>query len=513
MAEKKQQKSKKKSKNQKIKIMDIEDELRTETESGKLERVKELLLIPGININRFDLDDEENPLLLACWKGHTEVVRILLEDHRIDVNVLNINGLSPLHLAVRENQVEIVKTLLGDERTIVQIKSSQQKISPFQFACFYSRNEIVNVFKELKSEELSTQDIKLGRFVELCVNEMEDNYSEIVELIEEIDINHFFIIACSSGNLKVIEMILSLGNPNLDINFGCWDGVTAFYLACRQNRINIVTFLLTLPTINVNTPTTKGATPFFIACDRCHSEIVKLLLSDKRVDINKGIKSNITPFYNSCRNGNMDIFKLLLQDPRVDLNQSNTSGFTPFSFSCWTGKIQMVKLFLNQKGVDLKKPTIIGATPFYLACRSGHLDIVKLLLKDERIDPNKSMVGGATPFYIACKIGNLEIVKLLLSNEREIDIGVKCRHENRNATEQAIVSSTASRYFWERTEEECQKRQQNCIQIIKTLDQYQMNKEETKFLLKKELGILEEYASEILSLIVLTSDNYLSISK
>lgn len=49
----------------------------------------------------------------ACWKGQSEVVKVLLERDPDSVNKLNDDGESPLLLAVRQSNMVIVELLLG----------------------------------------------------------------------------------------------------------------------------------------------------------------------------------------------------------------------------------------------------------------------------------------------------------------------------------------------------------------------------------------------------------------
>ncbi len=81
--------------------------------SGKVDRVKELLATDPSLVNSRDTDNS-TPLHCATWKGHQEVVRVLIEAGA-DVNVQNNNehrGTTPLHAAAHANQVAIAQLLI-----------------------------------------------------------------------------------------------------------------------------------------------------------------------------------------------------------------------------------------------------------------------------------------------------------------------------------------------------------------------------------------------------------------
>ncbi len=54
-----------------------------------------------------------SPLHFACDAGHSDIVLLLLDVGKADVNVSSLGGLTPLHVAVRQRQAECVKLLLS----------------------------------------------------------------------------------------------------------------------------------------------------------------------------------------------------------------------------------------------------------------------------------------------------------------------------------------------------------------------------------------------------------------
>ena len=48
--------------------------------------------------------------------GYIEIVKLLLEDYRIDVNKADNIGYTPFYIACQEGHIEIVKLLLEDYR-------------------------------------------------------------------------------------------------------------------------------------------------------------------------------------------------------------------------------------------------------------------------------------------------------------------------------------------------------------------------------------------------------------
>ena len=92
---------------------DASKEILRAAKSGDLERVKALLATGADLLDARDKDGS-TPLHCAVWKGHKEVVKLLLEA-RADVNAQNTNdhwGTTPLHAAAHANQAVIAELLI-----------------------------------------------------------------------------------------------------------------------------------------------------------------------------------------------------------------------------------------------------------------------------------------------------------------------------------------------------------------------------------------------------------------
>eukprot|EP01117_Protostelium_nocturnum_P016027 TRINITY_DN6271_c0_g1_i1.p2 TRINITY_DN6271_c0_g1~~TRINITY_DN6271_c0_g1_i1.p2 ORF type:complete len:112 (+),score=37.66 TRINITY_DN6271_c0_g1_i1:669-1004(+) len=66
------------------------------------------------------------PLFIASWKGHYEVVRLLLANPKVDPNVEDTEGSTPLLIASEMGHANVVKFLLqhpnvDDEEAVLEI--------------------------------------------------------------------------------------------------------------------------------------------------------------------------------------------------------------------------------------------------------------------------------------------------------------------------------------------------------------------------------------------------------
>jgi ankyrin repeat protein len=70
-----------------------------------------ILLAAGVDVCA-RAKDGITPLVLASMVGHAEIVKIIIEEGKVDPNERDTHQNTPLHAAVVNNQVEVVKVLL-----------------------------------------------------------------------------------------------------------------------------------------------------------------------------------------------------------------------------------------------------------------------------------------------------------------------------------------------------------------------------------------------------------------
>jgi len=82
-----------------------------------------------------------------AYKGHIEVVKLLLKDVRVDVRAVHKKGWSALHFAARGGCLEVVKLLLGDARVDVRAVD-EEGWSALHDAASGGQVEVVNLLLE-----------------------------------------------------------------------------------------------------------------------------------------------------------------------------------------------------------------------------------------------------------------------------------------------------------------------------------------------------------------------------
>ncbi|XP_036355466.1 E3 ubiquitin-protein ligase MIB2-like isoform X3 [Octopus sinensis] len=80
----------------------------------------------AIEVNQRDNSFGATPLHFACFQGHTDTVRLLLNHDGIDANAMDKDGDTPLHLAVRKRHHDVVTLMLSQDAVKLDKKNHKE---------------------------------------------------------------------------------------------------------------------------------------------------------------------------------------------------------------------------------------------------------------------------------------------------------------------------------------------------------------------------------------------------
>ena len=188
-----------------------------------------------------------------------------------------------------------VKALLCDDKINVNVQDSNGD-TPLHEACLHGEEEIVEVLLNKMSE--STPREKIGSKIYVR--------------------NHLgftpFHLACRNGNVNLARCLLSVADqPFILMVERDNEGATALHLACERDEPKIVEFLLEKeadPFAEKN----DGMTPIHVAAQYGCQEVMRVFLSQDRVDININDKYSQTPLHFAAEYGKDEMMRLLLDE-------------------------------------------------------------------------------------------------------------------------------------------------------------------------------------------------------
>ena len=301
-----------------------------------------------------------NALLRACTFPHDlAIVEMLLKDGRSDINSTDSSGVGALCYAAMQGSKDLAELLLNQEDVDVNLGP----VSALAGACQKGHGEIVDMLLGDKRVNVNFRNPRTGATALFLA--IAGNHSSIVERllrVEGIDSNtpSFFqnvsclVLAIEVGNTDVIKMML--GVPNIDINMVVEAGYTPLVLSIIMGREEAVQMLLARPdcapglqlTAAKGEPSEALFTAMHFAARDDRVNVVRWLLADPRVDPGARASGGATPLHVSCSTTpartteeKVQIVKMLMEDSRVDTNAVMENGCHSFvaaaarSNRCW----------------------------------------------------------------------------------------------------------------------------------------------------------------------------------
>ncbi|KAK4656421.1 hypothetical protein QC762_310870 [Podospora pseudocomata] len=260
------------------------------------------------------------PIHIAAFKGHTEVVDLLLK-RAAEPDACTVDGRTPLWLAAHQGHYEIVKLLL-DAKTPIDIEAKCQDRRPLHQAAQNGHSQIVLALLEPRT-------FWIQGLTPLC-------------------------LASANGHQEVVRSLLEQG-AKLDTKRD--DGKTQLFTASDRGHFGVVKLLLQHGASPQTNCGPHGATSLHIASQRGHQEVVKILLEHGAGVDAKG-SDDITPLMLASQNGHQGVVRLLLQHGASILAKRTSSEATSLHFASQNGHHEVVQLL--QQSASSANESLVG---------------------------------------------------------------------------------------------------------------------------------------------------------
>lgn len=328
----------------------------------------------GAGINTHSNEFKESALTLACYKGHLDMVRFLLEagadqEHKTD----------EMHTALMEasmdGHVEVARLLLDSGAQVNMPTDSFE--SPLTLAACGGHVDLAMLLLERGANIEEVND---------------EGYTPLMEASRE-------------GHDEMAALLLAQG---ANINAQTEETQeTALTLACCGGFLEVADYLLK----NGADLEIGASTPLMEAAQEGHLELVRFLL-ENRANVHAQTQTGDTALTYACENGHTDVAEVLLYYG-AELEHESEGGRTPLMKACRAGHICTIKFLIN-RGADVnRQSTSNDHTPLSLACAGGHQAVVELLLKSGA-DPFHKLKDNSTMLIEASKGGHIGVVQMLL---------------------------------------------------------------------------------------------------
>ena len=337
-----------------------------------------------------ELDSTDNhditPLMLAVEQGSILVVQELL-DHGANITASNLDGATPLHLAVEHGHRDIVGSILRQDHVphkfTVRARNTQGHI-PLHIAAQHGAMDIVTALLSFRG----------------------DRQVKMTDVRERTPLHY----AVKKGHADVVRELIKHGADGACVDF---EGLTPLHMAARAGYVEIAVLLLNVDA-DPNAKDENGYTSLHHAIMAGEAEMVRLLC-DWKADIHIETNNRQSVLHLATISGNLDLvqwFKNQGLDPNAITNDNRTS----FSLAAENGRLDILNALGPVSAFPIQPAELRG--PLSFAAQNGHFAIVDSLLKsgvhpDEGIDTSIASPID-TPLMYAVQHEHAEVARLLL---------------------------------------------------------------------------------------------------
>lgn len=356
-----------------------------------LEEIKEMIMLWGnevVKVITYTQKTNRNvlsPFLKAVKIGDLELVKFLIENYEISLELADRDGRTALYMALCDENMEIAKYLIEKGANI------------------HASNKYgTRAFDML----LRTRDMEL--IEEFISKGCELNYKNS----KSATTLHW---AASSNNIELVKRILretpftlmdSNDEGEMPIDFCTYGEMFKFILK-------------TEPRLEMNRCHSDGYYSIHKFIFSGIKDIAEIML-DEGIDINiKGIEGN-SLMHCAVASQNLELIQMLI-DRGSDVNIKNKYNYRPLHWAAEYGNLDVIKILVENKAkVNIKTNVMFiireTKTPLYLAIENGHVEVAKYLIQNKAKVDELNDSSNATALSLAASLGQTEIVKLLLEN-------------------------------------------------------------------------------------------------
>jgi ankyrin repeat protein len=335
------------------------------------------------------------PLLIACHKGHMELVTTLLSNHA-RVDVFDNEGRSALHLGAERGYLQVCDALLS-HKAFINSKSRVGRTALHLAA--------MNGFSHLVQFLIKDHNAVI----------------DILTLRKQTPLH----LAAGNGQLEVCKLLLELG-ANIDATDDL--GQKPIHVAAQNNFSDVAKLFLEQHPQLVMATSKDGNTCAHIAAMQGSVKVIEELMKFDRSGVinvrNKLTES--TPLQLAAEGGHAEVVKALVR-AGASTTDENRAGFTAVHLAAQNGHGQVLDV-LRSSGSLRTMSKKLGLTPLHVAAYYGQADTVREILVSvpatvksdtptgNSLVPELGSESGLTPIHLASYSGNENVVRLLLNS-------------------------------------------------------------------------------------------------
>jgi rabankyrin-5 len=300
--------------------------------------------------------DKASPLNLCCQWGLTSVIQALI-DHGANVNSLDCDNKTALHVAIENQHDEIISILLCHPKLDLRLRDKSGNTA-FAAALISRNHKAAQSILERLPTAAEQLDQRGRNFLHIAI--MKDDLESVLFLLAiHVDVNS-----------RVHDISQT---PPLHL------------AAASENEMLVRNLILAGARVNDRDANTQK-TALHIAAERGReANVLALIQNNCDYDAVDGEGDNA--LHIAVREGNISVVKALLEESQINAEAVNLKGRNPMHELCRCGKDQVAasicELFLaSMPNYPINTPNLEGNTPLLLAYMRGQAPLCRFLSKN-----------------------------------------------------------------------------------------------------------------------------------
>ena len=330
---------------------EVNDGLQKAAEHGDLTMTISFLRCHQVDLNQGYMYGM-TPLFVASRNNHGNVVKILLNDARTDVNKV-VNSVNALWEASDTGNTQIVGLLIKHPQIDINQMNTRNKKTPFIVASEKGHEDIVKLLLGHTQIEVNRKDsygdsalqkaswrayLGIVKLLLRCsATKVSEEYREQLRGDGKKDI------------IEAIDWFSTLSKMNATC---CLNVKEDLLKASTHGDFRAIRGLLLCPHSDINILDGRGHTPLYLSAWKGHEKAVDVLLANSDIDINKGAPATgQTAFSIASKKGHIEIMQTLIKDNRTNVH----AGWCESKWAMYKQTCNLINTF-----APTAKPTTIS---------------------------------------------------------------------------------------------------------------------------------------------------------
>ncbi|XP_046582590.1 putative ankyrin repeat protein RF_0381 [Haliotis rubra] len=309
---------------------------------GNIKIVKYILTQDVVVIDSKGFEDM-TPVLLAADVGNIEVFDILV-NKGADLSVVDKDGESILHLAIRERNVKMVNYILTQDMADIDSKGSKD-MTPVLLEAYMGNIEVFDILVN-KGANLSVVNEDGDNVLHLAIRGENVKMVNYILTQDIVDINSKgfedmtpVLLALDVGSTEIFDILV---NKGADLSVVNEDEESILHLAIEEGNVEIVNSILAQNIVDINSTDCDGTTPVLLTALMGNIEVFDILVN-KGADLSVVDDDGNNVLHLACLEGNEDIVKRVLSMGILDVNTKNDKGLNATMIAREKGYLSIAK--------------------------------------------------------------------------------------------------------------------------------------------------------------------------